>query len=101
MPKKALTGLFESFLQKQSLFENKKVLLASYTPEAILYRDEQINQIAQTLAPALKLEKPSNIFVYGKTGTGKTLSVKYTTNQLQEVASRKEIPVKIFYITFR
>ena len=42
----------------------------------------EINQIANILAPCLRLEKPSNLFIYGKTGTGKTVSVKYTTNQI-------------------
>ena len=101
MQKKGITGIFESFLQKQSVFNNKKILLTSYTPETIMYRDEQVNLIAHILAPALKVERPSNVFIYGKTGTGKTLSVKYTTNKLKEVASGKEIPLKIFYLKRR
>ena len=71
---------------------------ASYVPSEIEHRDEQINQIAEIIAPVLKLEKPSNLFVYGKTGTGKTLSLKYTAENIMNVAKENNIPVKIIYI---
>jgi len=71
---------------------------ASYVPDAIYHRDEQINQIAEILAPALKIEKPSNLFIYGKTGTGKTLSVRYTAEHIVQVAKENNVSVKIIYI---
>ncbi len=95
---KDLTGLFEKFLQKKSIFENKEVLQARHTPKDIMHRDEQIEYIAQILAPALRTEKPSNLFVYGKTGTGKTLSVRFTTTQMKNIAEKKNIPLKIIYV---
>jgi cell division control protein 6 len=98
MVQKGLTAFFEKFLTKESLFTDRKVLQSNYTPETILHRDAQIQQIAKIMAPALRLDKPSNLFVYGKTGTGKTLSIKYTTNQILEVASQRSMPLKIFYI---
>ena len=93
-----LTNYFEKFLKKKSLFDDKKVLQSSYFPDEILHRDEQINQIAQILAPALRLERPSNLFIYGKTGTGKTLSVKHTLDHMQKVADQQQIPVKFIYL---
>ncbi len=98
MQQKSLTGFFENFLKRESLFLDKKALQSSYTPELIQHRDEQIKQVADILAPALKLERPSNVFIYGKTGTGKTLSVKYTTGQIIEVAKKNNIPLKVTYI---
>jgi cell division control protein 6 len=98
MVQKGLTTFFEKFLTKESLFSDRKVLQANYTPETILHRDAQIQQVANILAPALRIEKPSNLFVYGKSGTGKTLSIRYTTNQILEVASQRVMPLKIFYI---
>ena len=95
---KDLTGLFEKFLKKESIFQNKEVLQARYTPEDIMHRDEQIEYIAHILAPALRTEKPSNLFVYGKTGTGKTLSVRFTTSQMKSMAEKKNIPLKIIYV---
>jgi len=98
MAQKGLTGFFEQFLAKKSIFKNKKALQPNYTPETIFHRDEQIKQIANILAPSLRLEKPSNLFMYGQTGTGKTLSTQYTTNQLLETATQKALPLKIIYI---
>ena len=77
MAKANLIHKFENFLKKEPLFVNKDVLLANYTPENIPHRDEQINQIANILAPCLRKNKPSNLFIYGKTGTGKTAVTKF------------------------
>ena len=95
---KGLNSYFEKFLKQDSLFSNKKAMQASFVPDQITHRDEQINQIAQILAPALKLEKPSSLFIYGKTGTGKTLSVRYTTDDMVKVAEENNIPLKVIYI---
>ena len=95
---KDLSGLFEKFLDKKSLFTNKEALQSKYTPDDIMHRDEQINCIAQILAPALRMEKPSNLFVYGKTGTGKTLSIRFTTNQMLDMAKKKNISLDILYV---
>jgi archaeal cell division control protein 6 len=94
----AITEFLESFIKKESLFKNKAILQSSYNPNDILHRDEQINQIAKIMAPCLRLERPSNLFVYGKTGTGKTLTVQHTTKQILTIAERERIPVKCIYV---
>lgn len=96
--KKSLSGFFEDYMNKNSLFSNKKVLQSNYTPNKIQHRDEQINYIAGVLAPLLRMEKPSNLFLYGKTGTGKTLVTKYVTNQILEVANKNNLKLKIIYV---
>lgn len=76
-----LDKIFESF-DKNAVFKDKNLLQTNYTPEIILHRDEQIKQIALILAPVLRGERTSNLFLYGKTGTGKTLSIKYVREAL-------------------
>ena len=98
MEEGGLEGFFEVFLRKDSVFFDKRVLQSSYIPETILHREEQTKQIANILAPALRGDKPSNIFVYGKTGTGKTLTTNHTTQKLMEIAERENIPLKVLYI---
>ena len=73
--------IFDSF-DKNSIFKDKGLLQADYQPEEIPHRAEQIKQIASILAPVLRGEKTSNLFLFGKTGTGKTLSVHYVRKQL-------------------
>ena len=79
-----LDDLFDDFLERESVFENKEVLLIRHFPSKIPHRSEQIKKIGSILAPALRNNKPSNIFIYGKTGTGKTLCTQYTLNKLKE-----------------
>jgi cell division control protein 6 len=78
-----LDKIFDSFVGN-NLFKNKSVLQSNYVPEGIIHREEQIENMASILAPALRGEKVSNLFVYGNTGTGKTLSVQYVGNKLLE-----------------
>lgn len=77
-----LNQIFDSFMNN-NLFKNKNVLQSSYDPETIPHRDEQIESVASILAPSLRGERASNLFIYGKTGTGKTLSVKYVGQKLK------------------
>jgi len=93
-----VSNFLENFIKKESLFKNKSMLQSSYNPDEILHRDEQINYIAKVLAPALRLERPSNLFIYGKTGSGKTLSVQATIKQIQAIAQREDIPIRPIYI---
>jgi cell division control protein 6 len=98
MKQRGLDVFFKDFLDRKPMFISKKVLQSNFTPENIPHRDEQIQAIADILAPALKLEKPSNLFIYGKTGTGKTLTVKFVTNKMKELSEQKNIPLNVIYI---
>jgi cell division control protein 6 len=93
-----LDNIFNSF-DKNRIFKNKLILQTRYKPEEILYRDEQINQIASILAPVLRGERPSNLFLYGKTGTGKTLSIQYVKDELiKRFDKNSDFNLKIEYL---
>ncbi len=79
--KEELDKIFESF-DGNRIFKNKSILQSNYRPEEIPHRGEQIKQIASILAPVLRGERTSNVFLYGKTGTGKTLSALYVKDEL-------------------
>jgi len=87
-----------TFLEKESLFKNKRVFQSNFIPEKMFHREEQQNQIASILAPGLKGQKPSHLFIYGKTGTGKTLTVKYVIQKMTELAQQRGLSLKIIYI---
>lgn len=93
-----IDDLFISFLDKPSIFLNKEVLQVRYLPETILHRNEQMKQLASILAPSLRNEKPSNLFIYGKTGTGKTLCILDALKRLNKISTDKEILLKTIYI---
>jgi len=93
-----LSKFFEEYLNKEPLFINKKILQSGYTPNNIPHRDEQIKQLAKVLAPALRMEKPSNVFIYGKTGSGKTCVSQYVVNEIYETCKKNKLNVNIYYL---
>jgi cell division control protein 6 len=92
----SLDKIFDS-VGDRSLFKNKQILQSNYSPEDIPHRDKQIEQIASILAPVLLGQKTSNLFIYGKTGTGKTLSVQHVANELLK-RSKDSKMIKVDYI---
>jgi cell division control protein 6 len=91
-------GLFDDLLSGEPIFENKEVLRPSYTPRELPHRKEQINQMATILVSALRGETPSNILIYGKTGTGKTASAKYVSQELESTSQKYDVPCEVEYI---
>ncbi len=98
VPKKSISDFFKSYIKSDSLFKNKKVLQSTFIPDVIMHREEEIATIAGILAPVLKGDLPSNIFIYGKTGTGKTLAVKHIQKELSIVAKENNIPLRMLFI---
>jgi len=91
-------GLFDDLLSGEPIFENKEVLRPSYTPHELPHRTEQINQMATILVSALRGETPSNILIYGKTGTGKTASAKFVSQELESTSKKYDVPCEVEYI---
>ena len=91
-------NIFENILSSATIFKNRDVLRHSYTPEKLPHREEQINQLALLLSPLLKDGTPSNIFIYGKTGTGKTATVLFVGRQLEEASKKARLNVAVHYI---
>ncbi len=90
--------IFGQFLNKKSIFKNKDALTIRYDPEEIPHRENEIASLAKVLAPVLRNEKPSNLFIYGKPGTGKTLVTTHVVKKLNEVSNERNIPLKTIYI---
>ncbi len=91
-----LDKIFDS-IGGRSLFKNKQTLQSNYTPEDIPHREKEIEHIASILAPSLLGQKTSNLFIYGRTGTGKTLSVQHVANELMKRAKDSKV-LRIEYI---
>ena len=91
-------GLFDDLLAGEPIFENKEVLRPSYTPHELPHRTDQINRMATILVSALRGETPSNILIYGKTGTGKTASAKFVSQELESTSKKYDVPCEVEYI---
>ena len=96
-----LDDVFESFVNGVRLFKDREVLRHDYLPEKLPHREDQIKLLGQTVSPVLKDARCSNIFIYGKTGTGKTAVTKYVLSHLESKAKEYGAPVKVCYINCR
>jgi archaeal cell division control protein 6 len=93
-----LDKIFDSFATN-TLFKNKNVLQSNYSPSTILHRADQVESIASILGPILRGDRASNLFLYGKTGTGKTLSARYVGDRIESKVKEKDSTgLKFLYI---
>ena len=96
-----LNCVFESFLNGNQIFKSREVLRHDYVPETLPHREMQVRFLGEAVAPVLKGERCSNIFVYGKTGTGKTAVMKFVLGKLAQKAAQLNLPVKTCYVNCR
>ncbi len=98
---KGLDEVFDQFLRNVKIFKNREVLRHDYIPENLPHREGQIKYLGSIVAPVLTGSLCSNIFIYGKTGTGKTAVVRYVLNVLSSRANELGLPVKVRYVNCR
>jgi len=96
-----LEGVFDHFLKSARVFKDRELLRHDYIPEKLPHREDQIRSLGEIVAPVLKGVRCSNIFIYGKTGTGKTAVVKYVLSKLTQKAQECASPVEFCYINCR
>ncbi len=77
-------SIFQPYIRSKSIFKvDRDILRPSYIPEKLPHREDEVDALAQILATALRGERPSNVLIFGKVGTGKTAVVKYIENELR------------------
>ena len=65
---------------------NPDLLNEAYVPPDIPAREPQIQELAACLSPALKKKKPLHAWVFGRPGTGKTLTAKFILRRIEREA---------------
>ena len=98
-----MENIFETELREQRIFKNLDVLSPHYVPTELPHREKEIREVTRIIAPVLRNQKPTNLFIYGKTGTGKTCVVRYVTKKLIEFVEDPEkntgnVSVKVVYL---
>ena len=96
-----LDEVFKKFVYNNKIFKDREVLRHDYLPDKLPHREEQIRQLGETVAPVLKGSRGSNVFIYGKTGTGKTAVTKYVLSHLEAKAKEFNAPVRFCYVNCR
>ena len=69
------------------IIRREELLLPDYLPDEMLFRDAELQSLADAMKPLASRGAPTNLFVHGPSGCGKTASVKYILRQLSEFSS--------------
>jgi len=96
-----LESLFERYISESSIFINRDVLSHDFIPSQLPHREGEILRLGSILAPSLRRMKCSNIFIYGKTGTGKTAVSKYVLSRLLKKSEEVGGYVRVCYVNCR
>lgn len=80
-----------TFEVDNSIYKNRTSLKDSYTPTEIVGRDDELKSYRDALYPIVDGEEPDNIFLYGKSGVGKTACTRYILQILENKCNEIDI----------
>ncbi|WP_138007352.1 orc1/cdc6 family replication initiation protein [Halalkalirubrum salinum] len=78
------------FERDQTIFEDEDILREDYQPKRLTERDDELDAFKAYLQPVINGKQPRNIFLYGKTGVGKTAATRYLLDHLERDAEQYE-----------
>ena len=88
-----------SFSRNHEIFQDAMVLDEEYQPDELRERDEELDEYQRSLQPIVDNRPLSNIFVYGKTGTGKTVATRYILDLLEsDVEEYEDIDLSMVWV---
>ena len=91
-------NVFDSLMSEERIFKNREALSSTFIPSEFPHRNNEINSFANILKPALYGARPSNILIYGQTGTGKTAVTKFISEQIIQKAENEKKKIHTAYI---
>jgi len=97
-------GILDEIFDKISssrIFKSRETLRPDYIPQNLPHRDNEIRKLGSILAPILNGERPSNVFLYGLPGTGKTAVTKYVLSKLYDKTLKSNVNFTYAYINCR
>ena len=96
-----MANVFEQILEKETVFKDRNLITPHYTPRELPFREAQIKEISEILSGLINSLKVNNLFLYGKTGTGKTSTVRHVISDLLDYANKKDSKINAIYINCR
>jgi len=96
-----MANLFDGIESESKIFKNREKITPHYTPKKLPFRENQIKSMVQALKGVLKGQKADNLFLYGKTGTGKTACTKHVLDELNEFIEKNRVKGSTTYLNCR
>ena len=78
------------FERDTEIYRDRDALREDYQPEEVVGRTQELDEYQTALQPVINGEQPNNVFLYGKTGVGKTVTTRYLLDHLQADADQYE-----------
>ncbi len=96
-----MNDIFERELTKETVFKDRNVISPHHIPDNLPHREKEIEKIMKVLAPSLSNKTSKNLFLYGKTGTGKTSVAKHVLSRLIQVKDKYKVTVDAVHVNCR
>lgn len=95
--------IFEDLLNKASIFKDERKLDINFIPDELPHRNKELSLLSQLFLTLLTNpnEISRKILVTGKTGIGKTVTVKLFGTLLIEAATKKNISINYIHVNCR
>jgi len=92
-----IADAIKELLDSKPIFKNRDVLRSTYVPDYLPHRDNEVDALLKILIVALRGDTPSNILIYGKTGTGKTAVTTHVGKEIEKAGELRGIPCEVLY----
>lgn len=85
---------------EEQIFQRYELVDTDYIPdkEYIVGRDDELREVVGHLRTIVKGDRPADLLLYGRSGTGKSLVAKTVADKLEAVCDRNEIEFSYAYI---
>lgn len=82
------------------IFRKRELLEVGSVPDGdrIVGRDNEIRNLVSNVRPIVRNESPAPTLVFGKTGTGKSLTARHVGNTAKEVGVKRGLDVGVAYV---
>ena len=88
-----------TFTRDTKIFRNEDMLREDYQPDSITAREQEIEAYKTALQPVVNGAQPRNVFLYGKTGVGKTAVSRHLLERLQrDTAEFDDVDLSVFWL---
>lgn len=84
-----------------TILVNPQVLSDKYIPENLLFREKEMEEIGKHFVNFMMQKIPTNLFIWGPTGAGKTHAIQILVRDYNQIATRDALPSKAVYVNVK